>query len=842
MENLIENVQNRNLEDEMRGAYLDYAMSVIVGRALPDVRDGLKPVHRRVLYTMMELGNRHDKPYKKSARVVGDVMGKYHPHGDAAIYDTIVRMAQDFSLRCPLVDGQGNFGSLDGDPPAAMRYTEVRMSRIAGEMLADIDKETVDFQPNYDDSTEEPVVLPARFPNLLVNGSSGIAVGMATNIPPHNLGEVVDALLRLIDRPETTARELCGVVKGPDFPTAGILYGAGGIREAYEAGRGVVRVRARAVFEKKKRTEDEAIVITEVPYAVNKADLVAQIAELVRDKKLEGISDIRDESNREGVRVVIDLKRGAVGEVILNQLYASTRMEISFGIQMLAIVAGQPKILNLREMLSLFLDFRREVVTRRTVFELRKAEERLHVLEGLVKALDNLDAVIDLIRKAKTPPDAKAGLVKKFEFSEIQAQAILDMRLQRLTGLEREKIVEEHKAVLAEIARLKKILEDAKELMRVIRAELVEIRENYADARRTEIVAERADMSIEDLIVEEEVVITCSHAGYIKRTPVSTYRRQRRGGKGRIGMTTRDEDFVEHLFVASTHDYLLVFTERGRVYWVKGYEIPQVAPAAKGKHIAQLLKIDKEDKVAALLKVSEFKEGEFIVSCTASGIIKKTELKAYSNPRSGGIIAQKLREGDRIIAVELTDGTKDIFLATRRGQSIRFHEDDVRDMGRVSTGVIGIRLKGDDAVVDMCITSRGRGTILNVCERGFGKRTDIDEYRLQGRGGSGVINIKTTERNGLVVGSKYVGDDDEVMIITEKGKIIRTKVRPIRSIGRSTQGTRFIELAEAGDKVVAVAHIAERDEDDEGEDEGGADDASPAEGGNGRGTLPVEEE
>ncbi|UCF81444.1 MAG: DNA gyrase subunit A [Acidobacteriota bacterium] len=834
MENLIEQTVSRNVEDEMRQSYLDYAMSVIIGRALPDVRDGLKPVHRRVLYTMHELANRHNKPYKKSARVVGDVLGKYHPHGDAAVYDTLVRMAQDFSMRYPLVDGQGNFGSLDGDPPAAMRYTEVRMARIAEETLQDIDKETVDFQPNYDDTTREPSVLPTRIPNLLVNGSSGIAVGMATNIPPHNLAEVIDGLTALIDDPGVKPRELFAKIPGPDFPTAGLIYGAQGIREAYETGRGVIRMRARAMIETKKRTEEQAIVITEIPYMVNKADLVTQIAGLIRDKKLEGASDVRDESSREGLRVVVSLKRGAVGEILLNQLYASTRMEASFGIQLLAIDEGQPRLMPLRDLLQRFLDFRREVVTRRTRFELRKAEERLHILEGLVKALDNLDAVIELIRKAKTPDEARAALSKRFKFTTPQAQAILDMRLQRLTGLERQKIVDEHKETRKEIARLKEILDSTKVLMKVIRDELQEIRKTYANERRTEIVAERVELSIEDLIVEEDVVITCSHAGYIKRTPLTTYRRQHRGGKGRIGMTTREEDFVEHLFVCSTHDYLLVFTEKGRVYWLKGYEIPQVSPAARGKPIVQLLKMSKEDKLAALLKVSEFEEGKFIISCTESGVIKKTALKRYSNPRSGGIIAQKLRPGDRIIGVELTDGARDIFIATAQGKAIRFPEKDARDMGRVATGVRGVRLRKNDKVVDMATISRGRGTVLTVCERGYGKRTEVDEYRLQGRGGQGVINIRTSERNGEVVGSKYVGDEDELMIITERGKIIRTRIKPIRTLGRSTQGMRLIELGE-DDGVVAVAHVAEHVE-----EEGGGE--PPAEPTDGKGPALIEPE
>jgi DNA gyrase subunit A len=834
MENTIEHIETRHLEGEMRKSYLDYAMSVIIGRALPDVRDGLKPVHRRALYTMHELGNRHNKPYKKSARVVGDVMGKYHPHGDAAIYDTIVRMAQDFSMRAVLVDGQGNFGSLDGDPPAAMRYTEVRMSRVAEEMLADIDRETVDFVPNYDDSTAEPTVLPSRVPNLLVNGSSGIAVGMATNIPPHNLGEIVDALVLMIDDPSAGLAELRKKVKGPDFPTGGIIYGAAGIQEAYATGRGVLRLRARAVLEKKKKGDDEAVVITEVPYMVNKAELVKQIADLVNDKKIEGVSDIRDESSREGVRVAIDLKRGAVGQVVLNQLYSSTRMEVSFGIQMLAIVGGQPRTLPLRDMLQHFLDFRREVVTRRTQFDLRKAEERLHILEGLVKALDHLDEVIALIRAAKTPDDARAGLMRGVPakkpsavFSEAQAQAILEMRLQRLTGLEREKIIEEHRETLKEIARLKKILEDEAVLMGVIRQELMEVREKYADERRSEIVAEREDLSVEDLIVEEEVVITLSHRGYVKRTPLSTYRRQRRGGKGRIGMTTRDEDFVEQLFTASTHDYLLIFTARGRVHWLKGYDIPAVAAAAKGKPIVQMLKMEQDDSVAAFLKVSEFEEGKFIVSCTASGVIKKTELKAYSNPRAGGIIAQKLREGDRIVSVEVTDGTKEIFIATSMGKAIRFPESKVRGMGRVATGVRGIRLRKGDEVVDMAALTPGRGSILTVTERGFGKRTGVDAYRLQNRGGQGVKNIKPTERNGAVAGVKYVGDEDELMIITEGGKIIRMRVKGVRVIGRSTQGMRLIRLeSEAAegqeaklDRVVAVTRLAEKSEEEESDAE-----------------------
>jgi len=803
-------VASVNIEEEMKTSYLDYAMSVIVGRALPDVRDGLKPVHRRALFAMSDLGLAHNKAYKKSARVVGDVIGKYHPHGDVAVYDTIVRMAQDFSMRYPLVDGQGNFGSVDGDPPAAMRYTEIRMAKITDEMLADLDKDTVEFGPNYDESMVEPLVLPARIPNLLVNGSSGIAVGMATNIPPHNLREIIDGLVMLIDSPESTVFDLMRVIKGPDFPTAGIIHGRRGIEEAYLHGRGILQVRGRAEVVPMERGSRDSIIISELPYMVNKARLVEKIAELVRDKKITGISEIRDESDRRGMRVVIELKRGEIGTVILNQLYKHTSMQTSFGIIMLALVNNQPRVMNIKTALSLFIAHRKDVVVRRTRFELRKAEERAHILEGLKIALDNLDAVIKLIRQATDPETARNGLMVNFGLSQLQAQAILDMRLQRLTGLERDKIIAEYKEILQTIERLRAVLASDSLVMGIIKEEFRVIRESYGDLRRTEIVDESADMSIEDLIAEEEVVITISHTGYIKRNPVTLYRSQKRGGKGKIGMETKEEDFVERLFSASTHDYLLFFTDRGRVYWLKVYQVPEAGRTARGKAIVNLINKAPDEQVTAVMPVREFSANTFVMMATSAGTVKRTALSAYSNPRVAGIIAVNLKEGDSLIGVSSTTGESDVLLATSDGMSIRFREDDVRDMGRTATGVRGVKLRNGDRVVGMEILAPDT-TILSVTENGFGKRTNASEYRIQTRGGNGVINIKTTKRNGSVVGIISVDDTDELMMITSSGKILRMNVTDVSVIGRNTQGVKFLNVTE-GDHVVSITKLAEKDD------------------------------
>jgi DNA gyrase subunit A len=800
-----------NIEDEMRQSFMDYAMSVIISRALPDARDGLKPVHRRVLYAMYDLGNDYNRPYKKSARVVGDVIGKYHPHGDTAVYDTLVRMAQDFSLRYPLVDGQGNFGSVDGDAPAAMRYTEVRMARIAGELLADLDKETVDFVPNYDDSTREPFVLPARIPNLLINGSAGIAVGMATNIPPHNLGEVVDALIALIENPNLTVAELMQSIPGPDFPTAGFICGRAPIKEAYETGRGILQMRARAATETDKSGKT-AIIVNEIPYQINKAKLIERIAELVNEKKIDGISDLRDESDREGMRVVIELKRDAVPEVVLNQLYKLTPMQESFGVNMLAIVDGRPKLLTLKDALQVFINHRKEVVTRRTNFELRKAEARLHILDGLKIALDHLDAVIQLIRAAKDPATAKTGLIQQFALSELQAQAILDMRLQRLTGLERDKIVEERDETIKQITRYKEILADEREVYKIIGEELQEVRKLYADERRTEIVDEVGEISIEDMIVDEDMVVTISHEGYIKRNAVTLYRAQRRGGRGKIGATTKEEDFVEHLFVASTHSYILFFTNKGKVYWLKVYEIPQAGRAARGRSVSNVLNLKPEEKISAFLPVREFQEGRHIMFATKRGTVKKTELMEYANPRPSGIIAIALDDNDEVIGVRLSDGTQEIILSTRDGQAIRFKEIDARPMGRGTYGVRGITLEENDEVVAMDVVQPG-ATLLAVAERGYGKRTEMDEYRLTRRGGKGIITMKVTDKTGPVIGVRMVDDDDNIMLITDGGKVIRTRVKEISVIGRNTQGVRLIDLTE-GEKVVGVARLAEKEEEE----------------------------
>ncbi len=802
----------RPIEDEMRSAYLDYAMSVIVGRALPDIRDGLKPVHRRVLYGMYEMGNLHNKPHKKSARVVGDVMGKYHPHGDSAIYDTIVRMAQDFSLRYPLVDGQGNFGSVDGDAAAAMRYTEIRLAKIAEEFLADIEKETVLFGRNYDDSLDEPLVLPTRIPNLLINGSAGIAVGMATNIPPHNLTEICDGLIKIIKNPKLENKELYQTVKGPDFPTAGIIFGKSGIKEAFDTGRGKFTIRARADIEEMKKGDRQQIVVTELPYQVNKARLIESIADLVRDKKVDGISDLRDESDRDGMRVVIELKRDAMAEVVLNQLYANTQLQVSFGTIMLALVNNRPKVVGLREALDLFIIHRKEVVTRRTIFDLRKAEERAHILEGLKIALDNLDEVIALIRKAKDGPTAREGLCKKFKLTEIQSNAILEMRLQRLTGLEREKILEEYKATLALIDEYRAILANEKLVYEIIVKELEEVKTAFGDKRKTEIRGQLEEFSEEDLIAEEEMVVTVTHAGYIKRNPTSLYRAQRRGGKGKVGTGVREEDFVRSLFVASTHSYMLIFSDRGRLYWVKVHELPMAGRTAKGKPIVNLVKLSHGETVTAILPVKEFKEGQYIVMTTRNGVIKKTDLMAFSNPRPSGIIAINVEDGDRMISAALTNGKADIFLATKEGQAIRFSEEEVRAMGRQATGVWGIDLAESDQLVGMEVITN-EGLILTATEHGYGKRTETTEYRKQSRGGKGVMTVKVTDKTGPVVGVAQVTDDDDVMLISDQGQLIRTRAKEISVFGRATQGVRLIHIG-AGEKLVALAKIVPEDDDE----------------------------
>jgi DNA gyrase subunit A len=809
------------IEDEMRQSFMDYAMSVIISRALPDVRDGLKPVHRRVLYAMYEMSLTHDRRYRKSAGVVGEVLKNYHPHGDVAVYDTIVRLVQSFSMRYPLADGQGNWGSIDGDPPAAMRYTEVRMTALAEEMLADIEKETVDFVPNYDDQLKEPTVLPSRIPNLLINGSAGIAVGMATNIPPHNLGEVIDALVAVVDKPDITIRQLMNHIPGPDFPTAGFIHGREPIVQAYTDGKGIIQMRGKAFTETVKRTGKEQIIISEIPYMVNKKRLIEQIAELVNEKKIEGVADLRDESDREGMRIVIELKRDAVSEIVINQLYKHTALQESFGVNMLAIADGKPKLLNLKEALKAFIDHRKEVVTRRTAYDLRKAEERLHILEGFRIALDNLDAVIALIRNSADPKVAKEGLVANFALSEIQAQAILDLRLQRLTGLERDKIMEEHGETVALIAKLRAILADEREIYKIIVEELKEIKEKYGDERRTQIVDRTDEISIEDTIVDEDMAVTISHEGYIKRNPVTLYRAQRRGGKGKIGATTREEDFVEYLFIASMHSYILFFTTIGKVYWIKVHELPQASRAARGKPIVNLLNLEPGEKVSAFLSVREFQEGRYIVFATKNGLIKKTELMAYSNPRSSGIRAIGLEERDEVIGVRLTDGQQEIILSTADGQSIRFKEEQVRPTGRGTFGVVGMKLDPGDKVVSMEILSPG-ADVLTVSEGGYGKRTEMGEYRLQSRGGKGIITMKTTDKTGRVIGVQQVTEDDQLMLVTNSGKIIRLRIKDIRVIGRNTQGVRLIDVEE-GERVVSLARLAEREEEEEVEkDEGDA--------------------
>ncbi len=802
-----------SIEEEMRSSYIDYAMSVIVGRALPDIRDGLKPVHRRILFAMYEMGVPWNRPYKKSARIVGDVIGKYHPHGDVAVYDTIVRLAQDFSMRYMLIDGQGNFGSVDGDPAAAMRYTEIRMARITGEMLVDLDKETVAFAPNYDGSMVEPTVLPTKIPNLLINGSSGIAVGMATNIPPHNLGEIIDGVILCIDNPDTTVEELLGVIKGPDFPTAGFIHGLKGIQDAYRTGRGIIQMRARSLVETHSRTEKESIIVTELPYQVNKAKLIEYIAGLVRDKRIEGISEIRDESDRDGMRIVLEVKRGEQAAIILNHLYKHTQMQSSFGIIMLALVHNQPRVLNLKQVLHYFIEHRREIVIRRSQYELRKAEERAHILEGLKIALSNLDELIALIKGSRTPEEARISMMARFTLTEIQAQAILDMRLQRLTGLEREKLEEEYRQLLEKIAYLNSVLGSESLVMQIIKDELLQIKEAYADPRRTEIIPETQEISIEDLIVEEDMVITISHTGYIKRNPVTIYRSQKRGGKGKIGMETKEEDFVEHLFVASTHNHLLFFTDSGKVYIMKVYQIPEAGRLAKGKAIVNLLQLNKDEKVTAVLSVSEFSSDKYIIMSTIKGVIKKTPLAAYGNIRTGGIIGILLDENDKLTTVRLTTGSQEILLSTNNGMSIRFNESEIRTIGRVGRGVKGIALDDDDFVVGMEVVVHDNSTILTVTEHGFGKRTDLSEYRMQGRGGKGIFTIKCSQRNGKAVSSIKVSDEDEIMILTTAGKIIRMKTRDISIIGRNTQGVKLIDIDE-NDRVVGVVTLAEKEDEE----------------------------
>ncbi|MFQ5525272.1 MAG: DNA gyrase subunit A [Thermoanaerobaculia bacterium] len=808
-----------DIEDEMKRSYIDYAMSVIVGRALPDVRDGLKPVHRRVLYGMWESGNRSNRPYKKSARIVGDVMGKYHPHGDSAIYDTVVRMAQDFSMRYPLVDGQGNFGSIDGDSPAAMRYTEVRLTKLAEETLReDIDKQTVDWVLNYDGSLQEPVVLPARVPNLLVNGAAGIAVGMATNVPPHNLEEIIDALILLIDEPDSGVEDLLRVVPGPDFPTAGFIHGRQGIRSAYSTGRGSIQVRARAAIETRKRGDKQSIIVTELPYQVNKARLLEKIADLVHQKKIEGVTDLRDESDRKGVRIVIDIKRDQIAEIILNKLYKLTPMQTTFGMILLAIVDSQPRVLTLREMLKHFIDHRKTVVVRRTRFDLRKAEERAHILEGILKALDQLDEIITAIRSSRTPADAKSRLVADFSLTEPQAQAILEMRLQKLTGLEREKVVEEYKELTALIEQLRALLASDALVLARIREELLEVRESYGDKRRTEIISEKEDITVEDMIADEEMVITVTNSGYVKRSPLSLYRAQNRGGKGRRGMVAKEGDFVEHLYVASAHSYILVFTETGQVHWLKVHEIPQMGPASRGKAIVNLLHLAGDEKVATTVAVREFREDQFLVFATEGGTIKKTALMEYSRPRAGGIRAINIDKEDRLLGVRLTDGSRSILLATAKGFAIRFAESDARPMGRATRGVRGIRLRKGDHVVAMESLEPEGGEILSLTERGVGKRTAVAQYRSQSRGGKGIINLKVSDKTGEVIGARQVIPNDGLMLITQEGKIIRIGVDGVRVSGRSTQGVKLMEL-DADDRVVAVAKLAEREAADQLESE-----------------------
>jgi DNA gyrase subunit A len=804
-----------NIEDEMRGAYLDYAMSVIIGRALPDVRDGLKPVHRRVLYAMYDLGNTYGKPYKKSARVVGDVIGKYHPHGDTAVYDTIVRMAQDFSLRYPLVDGQGNFGSIDGDSPAAMRYTEIRMNKITDELLADIDKETVDFGPNYDDSLQEPLVLPSRIPNLLVNGSAGIAVGMATSIPPHNLCEIIDATVALIQEPSLTTNDMLKFVKGPDFPTGAFAFGGEELKEAYRTGRGTVRMRSKAEIETFK-SDRERIIVSSLPYQVNKAKLIEKIAELVRDKRIEGISDLRDESDRTGMRIVIEIRKGENANVILNRLYKLTQMQDSFSINLLAIHNNQPKIFNLRDMIWAFIEHRKDIVIRRTIFDLKKAEARAHILEGLKKAVENIDEIVTIIKKASNPDDARTNLMARFSFSEIQAQAILDMRLQRLTGLERDKIINEYHEVLKLIESLKKLLASESAIFDVIREELLDIRNRYGDERRTEIVlGASTEFEVEDLIADEETLVSITHSGYVKRADPALFRRQGRGGKGVRGVSTGEEDFVTAIYHTNTLSYLLCFTDKGRLYWLKVYKVPEASRVAKGRAIINLVALQPGEKIKAILPVREFSEKEFVVMVTRAGIIKKTPLSDFSNVRNAGLAAITTDEGDELISAKITAGSNDIFLCSQQGMSIRFSETDVRPMGRAARGVIGMSLDEGDRVVAMEVLSPQNDAaeyeILTVTENGYGKRTPVSEYRVQSRGGKGIITMKSTDKNGDVMGTRQVLPQSDVMLVSDKGQMIRIHVGSISEQSRNTQGVRLMSVT-PGEKVVSFETMAESED------------------------------
>jgi DNA gyrase subunit A len=817
MATIFEKIVPITLEEEMKSSYIDYAMSVIVARALPDVRDGLKPVHRRVLYGMHDLGMAHNKPYKKSARIVGEVLGKYHPHGDTAVYDSMVRMVQDFSLRYPLVDGQGNFGSVDGDSPAAMRYTEARLARISEEMLRDLDKNTVDFIPNFDDSLQEPTVMPSYLPNLLINGSSGIAVGMATNIPPHNLGEVVDGLINLIKNPAITIEKLMKNIIAPDFPTAGIIYGYAGVKEAFLTGRGRIIVRAKANIETQKNGR-EHIIITELPYQVNKANLIEKIAELVRGGKIDDISNIRDESDRDGLRVVIELKKDAQPPIVLNQLFVHTQMQTTFGVIMLALVHGVPKVLNLKEMLEHFLNHRMDVLIRRTKFELDAAEKRAHILEGYIIALDNIDAVIQTIKKSKDIETAKQNLMKKFKLSEIQAKAILDMRLQRLTGLERKKIEDEYKETIKLIEKLKGILKSEEQRRIIITNELLELKKKYADDRRTEIVYDYEDFSLEDIIAEEDVVVTITHSGFIKRFPVSGYRKQGRGGKGVTGAGTKEDDFIEHMFIASTHQYILFFTDQGKVYWLKVHELPEGGRATRGRSILNLLQKEKEESITAFVAVKEFSDNQFLIMATEQGTVKKTVLSAYGNVRKGGINAINLKKNDRLIEVKMTDGTNDIMIGTRNGFAVRFNEKDARDMGRTATGVRGVRLGKGDKAVGLLVIKRQGMSVLVVTEKGYGKRSDVNDYRITHRGGKGVITVKTSDKIGKMIALMEVNDNDELVIISTKGMVIRQSMKDIRVMGRATQGVRVIRLKD-GDSIADIAKVVPEEENGEESEE-----------------------
>ncbi len=823
---------------EMTQSYMDYSMSVIVGRALPDVRDGLKPVHRRILYAMFREGLLATRKYSKCAGVVGEVLKKYHPHGDSAVYDALVRLAQPWNMRAPLVDGQGNFGSIDGDRAAAYRYTEARMTAIAEGMLADIDKETVDWQPNFDETTQEPLVLPTRFPNLLINGSAGIAVGMATNVPPHNMGEVIAGVLAMLDNPEITLEELMGIIKGPDFPTGGYICGAQGIRDAYETGRGRVILRAKTHFEEQSDGRTW-IIVDEIPYMVNKAKTCEKIAELVKEQRITGISELRDESDRHGMRIVVELKRGEMPEVILNQLFQMTQLQSTFGVIMLSLVNNQPRILNLRDLLTQFVAFRKDVVLRRTRFELRKARERSHILEGFVKALDILDELIAHIRASASPAEAKSGMIERWSFSPIQAQAILEMRLQKLTGMERLSIIEEYEEIKRIIEKLELILNDEHELIRVIRVETEEILERFDNPRRTVIQQREVSFSIEDLIADERVVVTCSHRGYIKRTPIDTYKAQRRGGKGRIGMRTHDDDFVDYLFLASNHNYLMVFTNLGKVHWLKVHQLPEGDAATKGKAIVNLVQFEDGEKAVTFLAVEEFSDDVFIVFATKSGIVKKTSLSSYKNIRTNGIKAIVFREGDELIAVRKTEGDKEIFLATKSGKAIRFSETEIRSMGRVATGVTGMRMAEDDEIVEMAVIDpKEGGSILTISENGYGKKTSVDEYRLQGRGGQGLLNMRVTEKTGLIAGVRYVQDDNSVLIISQFGKLIRFNLEETRTIGRVTQGVRLILLDEADDRVVGIGILPKDEEEEEAQRPAGQAVVVPFE----RGEVAEEEE